>query len=780
MTGEFNPFSPPFTKIKALVTQTPQRHLKRCISQPLAIVAAFTLFVFVAPCRADPPSLEVVTSWGGPVMDVHVEGNTAFVAVGRRLVVLDIANPGAITEIGSIDVQSAAVSLEVRDDVAFVATQDRTLYGLCSIDISDPTRMAVIDTFVQADLPLQESYKGGPIALYGQYVLLDSADELLAIDATNPAAMTFAGSILGNNFIEEYQLQDSLLFTLHGPQSGDLKIWNLAGGVINPPLVGSLTFPYGGMNTNHQLAVSGDYAYVSLGEDSAGPSTDRLLVIDITNPASPILKDDSFTGLGGAPWAEDIAAANGHVYLTDYVDPSSLQLINNSLGLAILNANDPKAPVMVSNYKPHGNVRGVRIIGDRAFVFDDGEGLIILDVSSPANPVRLGNYYSPALLREARKVRNLLYVVDVWNGFTVLDVSDPSQTPQVVGVYQAAQGVSPDWPGVNCWDVAIQDNLAYFTAGYGGLQVVDVANPANPVMIGQYLPSTECPFSHVRAIQVSGPIAYVGFECVGWLRTLDVSNPAAISVLDGVEYPVARGPWSIATDLSGHVFFGQHGGLATLDASDPQNLTVLQHVSPGVPGETKSTDVALEGTLLFVVSSNSYPSDGMFIRDVTNPASHVALSYTQILGASCVAVQGDRAYVHGIVNNFPGLHLYDVTNPSSSVLLNSIGVGIPGHHSSEGPREDILVDEPYVYLTTQLNGLSDARSTEGLVVLRVNGLPVPCPADINGNGTVNIDDLLAVINAWGPCIGCAADINQNGVVNIDDLLAVISAWGPCK
>jgi hypothetical protein len=58
--------------------------------------------------------------------------------------------------------------------------------------------------------------------------------------------------------------------------------------------------------------------------------------------------------------------------------------------------------------------------------------------------------------------------------------------------------------------------------------------------------------------------------------------------------------------------------------------------------------------------------------------------------------------------------------------------------------------------------------------------PVPGsnPADVNGDGEVNIDDLLAVINAWGPCAPpCAADVDGNGVVNIDDLLAVINNWG---
>ncbi len=61
-----------------------------------------------------------------------------------------------------------------------------------------------------------------------------------------------------------------------------------------------------------------------------------------------------------------------------------------------------------------------------------------------------------------------------------------------------------------------------------------------------------------------------------------------------------------------------------------------------------------------------------------------------------------------------------------------------------------------------------------------------CPADITGNGFIDVDDLLAVINGWGKCAGpcppCAPDIAPpagNCNVDVDDLLAVINAWGSC-
>jgi hypothetical protein len=53
-----------------------------------------------------------------------------------------------------------------------------------------------------------------------------------------------------------------------------------------------------------------------------------------------------------------------------------------------------------------------------------------------------------------------------------------------------------------------------------------------------------------------------------------------------------------------------------------------------------------------------------------------------------------------------------------------------------------------------------------------------CPADLNGNGTVDFGDLLVIIGAWGAS-GGPADLDGSGTVDFGDLLAAIGAWGPC-
>jgi hypothetical protein len=53
--------------------------------------------------------------------------------------------------------------------------------------------------------------------------------------------------------------------------------------------------------------------------------------------------------------------------------------------------------------------------------------------------------------------------------------------------------------------------------------------------------------------------------------------------------------------------------------------------------------------------------------------------------------------------------------------------------------------------------------------------------DVNGDGSVDVDDLIAVILAWGACPAppqaCPADVNLDGTVDVDDLIIVVLNWG---
>lgn len=54
-----------------------------------------------------------------------------------------------------------------------------------------------------------------------------------------------------------------------------------------------------------------------------------------------------------------------------------------------------------------------------------------------------------------------------------------------------------------------------------------------------------------------------------------------------------------------------------------------------------------------------------------------------------------------------------------------------------------------------------------------------CPADLDGSGNVDFDDLLGILAAWGNK-GGPEDLDEDGIVSFGDLLLVLTAWGPCE
>ncbi|MHC4080320.1 MAG: agmatine deiminase family protein [Planctomycetota bacterium] len=54
----------------------------------------------------------------------------------------------------------------------------------------------------------------------------------------------------------------------------------------------------------------------------------------------------------------------------------------------------------------------------------------------------------------------------------------------------------------------------------------------------------------------------------------------------------------------------------------------------------------------------------------------------------------------------------------------------------------------------------------------------PCPADVNDDGIVNVEDFLLLLGAWGSA-GGPADVNGDGIVNVEDFLLLLGAWGDC-
>ena len=72
------------------------------------------------------------------------------------------------------------------------------------------------------------------------------------------------------------------------------------------------------------------------------------------------------------------------------------------------------------------------------------------------------------------------------------------------------------------YGVAIMGNYACVADGLGGLQVIDVTNPAKPVRVGGY---GVVNFGSALAVTMAGNYAYVADSFEG-MQVFDLSNPA--------------------------------------------------------------------------------------------------------------------------------------------------------------------------------------------------------------------------------------------------------------
>jgi hypothetical protein len=98
-----------------------------------------------------------------------------------------------------------------------------------------------------------------------------------------------------------------------------------------------------------------------------------------------------------------------------------------------------------------------------------------------------------------------------------------------------------------------------------------------------------------------------------------------------------------------------------------------------------------------------------------------------------------------------------------------MGDSVAGIGDADGDgRPDYMIGAP-----DEGSSVTDAGSA--LLVLSGGA----CPGDLDGDGTVEVDDLLLLLSNWGTD-GAGADIAPpNDVVDVSDLLVLLAAWGEC-
>jgi hypothetical protein len=261
------------------------------------------------------------------------------------------------------------------------------------------------------------------------------------------------------------------------------------------------------------------------------------------------------------------------------------------------------------------------------------------------------------------------YVAQGEGGLAIVDIREPGN-PVLVGSY--------DTPGLA---LAVQGvgSVVYVADDSGGLEILDVSRPEAPVRLGNYSDG-----GSVKGLFVSGTLAYLASDRVG-LVIVDVSRPAQPVRVGGYNTPGN----ALGVQVVGSVAYvaDRNSGVQILGVGVPSAPVLLGTLD--TPGAARMIRVA--GNLAYVADGTS----GLQILNVATPSAPVRLAGIATGGSVYdVQVSGGLAYV---ASHTAGLRVVDVTRPASPVIL--------GGYTSGGEVQAVQWFDGQVFLASGGAGL---------------------------------------------------------------------------
>ncbi len=653
------------------------------------------------------PLLVGVATTPDSARDVAVSGSYAYVTDRyAALRVFDVSVPESPVEVAHVDAPYQADDVVISGEFAYYTD---TRNGVRVVDISDPENPVEVG---HSD-GLPDGASPADLAVSGSYVYVAGDFRgLRIIDVSNPAnpvEVSVWSEIHGPD-VNDVAVSGSYAYVA-GDVYGLLVID--VSDPENPVEVGSYNTP----GKAYRVTLSGTLAYV---RDTAwSNSPESVLVIDVSDPTNPALVDSVEVSDNIA----DVTVVGDYAYLPAggeglrvfdldlaevgyYTPPASgmdrvtvagthAYAADGREGVVIYDVSDPETPVELITHNTPGNVQNVAVSGDLAYVADYDEGLLIVDVSDPADPFDVGIYDALERVRDVEVVGTLAYVADSDEGLHILDVTEPSRPVRLGDVYII------ETPA----DVAVLGSYAYVAAGSGGLQVIDVSDPENPLVAGVFDPSQY----GIGAVDVVGSYAYVTGH-YGWdfFGVIDIHNPANPVLLGKHEFRILDGSQDPeGLSVSGKYAYVANGrsGLLAFDVSDP-----------AAPRLVSTFDTPGQADGVHVVGRYAYVADavgGLRVIDTVPPQPSDTYRVTLVGSGRADEVitdedgkrlDGDGDYVFPLpVDDFP---TGDGAGGGNAVL--EFGLDLSGPRvASMTPAPGTIVPEPPTEITVTFDKAVD-------------------------------------------------------------------------
>ncbi len=591
------------------------------------VVMAIFMFALLPAIAAAIPSLEFAgdTERSGPGQ-VLCESNLAYVTVANGLTVFDISDPGNIIKLDEVYITSGWYN-DIKKSGDYVYLPGHA--GLFIVDVSDPTDLLVVGTFPMA-------HAANAIGIidsiaYCTYGDLDAAGlyTLNIRDASNIVELDHDSLAGASNFILIHE--DSLYISLYG----EIGVFSLANN-SNPELI-----------TTFQV---GYYEFL----------IDEMVIRDS---------------------------------LLHCACHASLQPTGRA-AYVICNIADLQNPYIVDKYyfKPC-YAADIRLAGDIAYVGATTQGLMVFDISDPANIDSIGSLPFDHC-RSITFGDDVLAAVDrSANGkFVTVDISDPTQ-PSIIGehsfpsqvtrvashsgyIYALSEEGSPDVAVLETsFDdsrepvsrYSTQSGAARATAQYhddtliigcaGGLEVVDISDPANLQYVRSY--TTANP---VYDLIVANGYAYAAARF--YIEIFDISDPADNRL---AYIPTGAGYFLALQDTLLYIS-DVWTGVYIYNVSDPANPAFIREFHGHLPIQ----ELRIADSMLYAGSSV-----GFGIYDFSDPINPVYMRHYFNAGFNYgMEIVKDFAYLSDGYDGLRVIDIADIYNPFEFDWYNTPGVAL--------------------------------------------------------------------------------------------------------
>jgi hypothetical protein len=553
---------------------------------------------------------------GGETRAIALAGGRAYVAIGPRLTVWDLAaSPPALL----------GESAPLRGVIDAVAIGGNRAYVAERLDLD--SRIHVLD--ITAAQPVEThafslAEPGGGTVVHdleiarGRLYVADQEQGVFVLDLANPDAPSEVRLVPMGGVADLTIVGDRLYYTsasfLGGASGGALDLGRDLADLGSAPL-GNLKGVAFGQDLAIGAGPDGIYVYdvsdpsnpverFHRGEPELGPfarkiavhgttawvpADDGLHVLDLRTPTAIVHRGPepvATTNVNATAASADvvvIATDRGRLLAVDPADTTQVRDVDLTLcadcvgleaagatlyvadivgglrtaSLASLAALGRSAPLPAQ--PGTGGLQfvyeDVALAGSHAVVADWLYGVRIYDVSRLDAPDLVGSLATGGSPSAVAVVGDRAYVAEGTNGgaLRVVDLTDRTR-PALLGTIETSKAMAVEVRGAHAF---VADESLF---GPGGLRIVDVTNPAAMVQVGYY--SDDCLWA--SDVALAGDIAVVA--CAGnGFHLVDVSSPASptrIAIVDaGVEIGTAI---SVAT-WEGHAALGHNAGVVVLD-----------------------------------------------------------------------------------------------------------------------------------------------------------------------------------------------------------------------